>query len=111
MTYELTYEAVIEALADPNRRSIVNQLARRPMTVGDLAERLPVTRPAVSQHLKVLLGAELVSYEARGTRNLYRLELAGFDALRHWLDGFWQDVLDAFETYTENRDDERKEYR
>jgi len=111
-TYELrTYEVVLEALADPTRRGIVRHLARGPLTVGKLAERLPVTRPAVSQHLKILLGAELVSYEARGTQNVYRLELAGFEALRHWLDGFWQDILDAFEAYTERRDDGGKEHR
>ena len=104
-----SYEAVLEALADPTRRSIVSQLARGPVTVGVLAGRLPVTRPAVSQHLQVLLGAGLVSYETRGTRNVYRLEQSGFEELRHWLDGFWQDVLDAFETYSENRHEQRKE--
>lgn len=111
-TYELmAFEVVLEALADPTRRRIVSQLARGPLTVGELAESLPVTRPAVSQHLKVLLGAELVSYEARGTQNVYRLELAGFEALRHWLNGFWQDILDAFETYTEGRSNDGKEDR
>jgi DNA-binding transcriptional ArsR family regulator len=111
MTYgqQVTHEAVLDALADPTRRSIVSQLARGPVTVGELAERLPVSRPAVSQHLKVLLGAELVSFEARGTQNLYRLEKAGFDELRHWLEDFWQGVLDAFETYAESPHHDRKE--
>jgi DNA-binding transcriptional ArsR family regulator len=96
-------------LADATRRSIVSQLARGPVTVGELAEELPVSRPAVSQHLKVLMSAELVSFQTRGTRNVYRLELAGFDALRIWLNGFWQDVLDAFETYANDHEDDRKE--
>jgi DNA-binding transcriptional ArsR family regulator len=107
-TYELpAHEVVLEALADPTRRGIVSRLARGPSTVGGLAESLPVSRPAVSQHLKVLSGAGLVSYEARGTQNIYRLELAGFEALRHWLDGFWQDILEAFETYTEDGKEHR----
>jgi len=111
MTYEQqdAHEAVLDALADSTRRRIVSQLARGPVTVGELAERLPVSRPAVSQHLKVLLGAELVSFESRGTQNVYRLEKTGFDELRHWLDDFWQGVLDAFEMYAENHHDDRRE--
>lgn len=100
---------VLEALADSTRRSIVDDLANGPATVGELAAKLPVTRPAVSQHLKVLLGAGLVSYQPRGTRNVYRLEAAGFAVLRGWLDGFWQDVVDAFETYADGHSPARKE--
>jgi len=109
MTYGVRHERVLEALADPTRRRIVDHLSRGPMTVGELAGKLPVTRPAVSQHLKTLLEAGLVSYRPRGTRNVYRLEPAGFDSLRDWLDGFWEDVLDAFETNADQHSYGRKE--
>jgi DNA-binding transcriptional ArsR family regulator len=107
----LTYEHTIEALADPTRRRIVEQLARGPSSVGELAQALPVSRPAVSQHMRVLLEAGLVSYRSQGTRNVYRLEPAGFDTLRIWLDGFWRDVLDAFETYADEQSIEREEHK
>jgi len=74
---------------------------RGPAAVRELAERLPVSRPAVSQHLRVLLDAGLVDFDRRGTSNVYRLERTGFDALRAWLDSFWNDVLDAFEAYAD----------
>jgi DNA-binding transcriptional ArsR family regulator len=67
--------------------------------VNEIADGLPVSRPAVSQHLRVLRDAGLVDFEPHGTRNLYRLDRAGFDELRHWLDTYWQEVLDAFEGY------------
>ncbi len=97
-----TYQEALDALGDPTRRAIVERLARGPAAVALLAEGLPVSRPAVSQHLRVLLDAGLVSYDAVGTRNVYRLDRAGFDALRAWLDGFWTDVLGAFEDYAGN---------
>ena len=93
------YEAVLDAIADRTRRDILEQLTRGPAAVNELAAHLPISRPAVSQHLRVLLEAGLVRYESEGTRNVYRLERAGFDTLRSWLDSFWDDVLDAFETY------------
>lgn len=71
-------------------------LATGPMSVGDLAAQLPVTRPAVSQHLKVLKDAGLVSEEAAGTRRLYRLDAAGVAALREQLDDFWDRALGGF---------------
>ena len=107
----MTYVQVLEALADSTRRNIVSRLSTGPATVGELATTVPVSRPAVSQHLKVLLEAGLVSYRPRGTQNVYRLEPAGFEALREWLDGFWQDVLDAFETYADRHIEVRKEQR
>lgn len=110
VTYE-SPETVLEALADPTRRSIVEALARGPMTVGELADLVPVTRPAVSQHLKVLLEAGLVTYRPRGTANVYRLEATGFDTLRHWLDSFWQEVLGAFEAHAEEEAASGKEKR
>ena len=93
------YEAVLFALADGTRRDILDQLAVRPAAVSQLADRLPVSRPAVSQHLRILLDAGLVQFDAEGTRNVYRLEREGFDVLRSWLDSFWQHVLDAFESH------------
>jgi DNA-binding transcriptional ArsR family regulator len=94
-----TYEAVCEALGDATRREILEQLRRRPCSVGALAEVLPVSRPAVSQHLKVLYEAGLVAYATRGTRNIYHLDPAGLEPLRAWLDVFWQDALAGFADY------------
>jgi len=83
-------------LGDGTRRAIVLMLAARPMSVGALAAQLPVTRPAVSQHLKVLKDAGLVSEEAVGTRRIYRLDAAGVAALREQLDDFWDRALGGF---------------
>jgi DNA-binding transcriptional ArsR family regulator len=84
------------ALGDGTRRAIVLMLAAGPMSVGDLAAQLPVTRPAVSQHLKVLKDAGLVSEEPVGTRRVYRLDAAGVAALREQLDDFWDRALRGF---------------
>jgi DNA-binding transcriptional ArsR family regulator len=84
------------ALGDATRRAIVLLLAAGPMSVGDLAAQLPVTRPAVSQHLKVLKDAGLVSEEAVGTRRIYRLDAAAVAALREQLDAFWIQALGGF---------------
>ncbi|MGH9084008.1 MAG: ArsR/SmtB family transcription factor [Acidimicrobiales bacterium] len=94
-----TYQVVLEALAEPTRRGLVERLATGPASVAELASGLPISRPAVSQHLKVLRDAGLVDFDERGTRNVYRLEPAGLESLRTWLDRFWQDALDAFETH------------
>jgi DNA-binding transcriptional ArsR family regulator len=77
------------AIADPNRRHILEELRRGPKTVTELASGLPVSRPAVSQHLKVLLDAGLVSAQAEGTRRVYSISNAGFVQLNLWLDQFW----------------------
>jgi DNA-binding transcriptional ArsR family regulator len=89
------------ALGDPTRRSIVLQLAQRPHAVVELASTLPISRPAVSQHLKILKDAGLVAEHAEGTRRIYQLNEAGLSALRDQLDTFWnralanyQDVID-----------------
>jgi DNA-binding transcriptional ArsR family regulator len=89
------------ALGDGTRRAIVLMLAAGPLSVGDLAAQLPVTRPAVSQHLKVLKGAGLVSEEAVGTRRIYRLDAAGVAALRGQLDKFWERALGGFRNEVE----------
>jgi DNA-binding transcriptional ArsR family regulator len=92
-----TYEAVLEALGDSTRRQIVDVLRRNgPSSVAELAARLPISRPAVSQHLMVLRRSRLVTYEESGTRNVYRLDPAGMRDLRAWMDAFWQEALDTY---------------
>ena len=91
-----TYEAVLDALGDRTRRQIVHRLRAGPLSVGELAAALPVSRPAVSQHLTVLRRSGLVSYEELGTRNVYRIDPAGLSELRDWLDGFWDSALDRY---------------
>jgi len=93
-------------MGDRTRRAIVTQLAERPRAVGELAADLPVTRPAVSQHLKVLKDAGLVATEAVGTRRIYRLNDAGISALRDQLDTFWRRALDGFKDLAEQRSEE-----
>lgn len=88
--------AVFEALGDPTRREIVRLLAQSPRSVGDLADRLPVSRPAVSQHLRVLSDAELVAVRAEGTRRVYRLDGTGAAQARAYLDRMWDTALDRF---------------
>jgi DNA-binding transcriptional ArsR family regulator len=89
------------ALADPTRREIVGRLAERPWAVGELAEKLPISRPAVSQHLKLLKDAGLVVDRAVGTRRIYQLDPTGLDALRRELDGFWSQALATFKHLVE----------
>jgi DNA-binding transcriptional ArsR family regulator len=83
-------------LGDPTRRAIFELLARRPSTVGELAQRLPITRSAVSQHLRVLKDGGLVVSQAEGTRRIYRLNPDGVTALRAYLDRVWEEALTAF---------------
>jgi DNA-binding transcriptional ArsR family regulator len=90
------YQAVLDALGDPTRRQIVARLRQGAASVGDIAADLPVSRPAVSQHLRVLRASELVDFDTQGTRNVYRLNPAGLVALRSWLDGFWDEPLQRF---------------
>ncbi|HYZ28090.1 MAG TPA: metalloregulator ArsR/SmtB family transcription factor [Thermoleophilaceae bacterium] len=94
------------ALADPTRRAIFERLAGRPSAVGELAGEMPVSRPAVSQHLKVLKEAGLVVDEPDGTRRIYRLDPDGVDALRGYLDQFWNQALAAFKRVVEQEDKE-----
>jgi DNA-binding transcriptional ArsR family regulator len=92
----MSYEAAILALSDPTRRAIVEALRDEPLPVGALARRLPVSRPAVSQHLRVLSDAGLVVAEPSGTRRVYRLAPEGIAALRRWLDRLWDDALASY---------------
>jgi DNA-binding transcriptional ArsR family regulator len=91
----------LAALADPTRREIFEKLALCPQSVGDLASALPVSRPAVSQHLKHLKDAGLVTDRADGTRRVYRIDPAGLGVIRQWLDRFWDDSLTAFKAEAE----------
>jgi DNA-binding transcriptional ArsR family regulator len=84
---------VLEALGDPTRRAVFELLASGEKAVGELAAELPVSRPAVSQHLRVLKEAGLVTAEARGTRRLYAVDPNGLDAVRAWIDRFWDQTL------------------
>lgn len=92
----MTYAESLTALSDPTRRAIVEALREAPQPVGALAERFPISRPAVSQHLKVLSDAGLVEARAEGARRLYRLAPGGFESLRAYLDSFWDDALAAY---------------
>ena len=95
------------ALADPTRRSIFELVVARPRPVGELADLLPVSRPAVSQHLKVLKEARLVLDEAQGTRRIYRVDPAGLQELRAQLDRFWDQTLANFKTLVEDPEENR----
>ena len=89
-------EQVLDALGDPTRRLVFKRLRNATRSVREIAEGLHVSRPAVSQHLKVLKAAGLVVVRAEGTRRLYAVDTRGIEALRRWLDGFWDDALAAF---------------
>ena len=95
------HQAALAALADPTRQAIFERLAERPAAVGELAGALPVSRPAVSQHLRVLKEAGLVSERREGTRRLYSVDPQGLDELRRYLDTFWSQALAAFKAAAE----------
>jgi len=87
----MTFVDAFAAIADPNRRHLLEELRRGPKTVSQLAMGLPVSRPAVSQHLKILLDAGLVNARAEGTRRIYAVSVPGFMKLNIWLDQFWEE--------------------
>ena len=89
-------DAQLSALSDPTRRRIVELLHRSPSSVRELTERLPVSQPAVSQHLKVLRAARLVRSTPVGASNIYALDPQGLATVKAWLESIWDDVLDAF---------------
>jgi DNA-binding transcriptional ArsR family regulator len=96
--------AALAALGDPTRREIFERLANGPRSVGDLARDLPVSRPAVSQHLRQLKEAGLVTDRAKGTRRIYQIDPEGLGALRQWLDRFWDAALAAFKDEADKED-------
>lgn len=99
----MAYADVFVALADPTRRHILEDLRKRPRTVGELAKHQPVSRPAVSQHLKVLHSARLVSVQSEGNRRVYAIRRDGLDEVRRYLESFWSDVLSAYGAEIERR--------
>lgn len=90
---------LLGAFSDPTRQAVLNLLRRRPSTVGELAEHLPVSRPAVSQHLQILRSAGLVEEERRGTRHYFRLNPKSLAELREHIDGMWRDALAVFSDF------------
>ncbi|MGD0638986.1 MAG: metalloregulator ArsR/SmtB family transcription factor [Nitrososphaerales archaeon] len=103
-----TYGTALSALGDPTRRAIFEHLAERPAAVVDLAAVLPVSRPAVSQHLKVLKEAGLVHDAPVGNRRVYSLDPAGLDGLRDYLDRFWNTALHSFKKRVEHQPQEKE---
>lgn len=100
--------AALTALADPTRRAVFERVGQGPVAVAvnDIAAGLPVSRPAVSQHLKVLKEAGLVTDTSQGTRRLYRIDPSGLGALRDWLDRFWGDQLAAFKAFADTQEED-----
>jgi DNA-binding transcriptional ArsR family regulator len=94
-------EQAFNALGDPTRRAIFEKLEQGPLSVVHITEGLGVTRPAVSQHLKILKEARLISMQQQGTRSIYRIEREGLLALRNYLDRFWDEALDNFKQLAE----------
>jgi DNA-binding transcriptional ArsR family regulator len=103
----MAYQEALAALADPTRRAVFERLKAGPRPVAEIARGLPVSRPAVSQHLKALKEADLVRDEPRGTARLYRIHAPGLRELRDWLDGFWEEALASFKDYAEGKDERR----
>jgi DNA-binding transcriptional ArsR family regulator len=97
----MAYALALTALADPTRRAVFERLRKAPASVGELAAGLPVSRPAVSQHLKALRLAGLVTDRPEGSRRVYYIDPEGLGELRRWLDRFWDDALEAFKQEVE----------
>ncbi|TML05580.1 MAG: winged helix-turn-helix transcriptional regulator [Actinobacteria bacterium] len=102
----MAYAQALQALGDPTRRSVLEQLRDGPRPVGEIAARLPVSRPAVSQHLRVLKEAGLVTERQNGTRRLYRVDPDGLAGLREYLEGFWEEALASFKVAAETEESE-----
>ena len=101
----MAYQTVLAALADPTRRDVFERLKSGPQPVGAIAKGMTVSRPAVSQHLKVLKEAGLVGDRAEGTRRVYYIDPHALGALRAWLDQFWDEALTAFQAEAERKPD------
>lgn len=104
----MTYALAIDALADPTRRAILDRLRAGPLAVGALADGLPVSRPAVSQHLRVLTDAGLLRVTPQGNRRLYAIAPDGADALRIYINDLWDDALAAFARAADEKARQRK---
>lgn len=101
----MAYSTALDVLADPTRRAVFETLRQGPRSVGEIAAGLPVTRPAVSQHLKALKQAGLVQAEARGAARIYRIDAEGLSDLRAWIDSFWDEALTRFKQHAEGEDE------
>src|SRR5207245_7630593 len=97
----MSYGTTLEMLADPTRRTIVERLRRGPATVQAIADQLPVSRPAVSKHLKLMLQAGVVRMETNGTRHFYEIDLKKIEEVRRYLDSFWDAALQSFKEKAE----------
>jgi len=104
----MAYGTALTALADPTRRRVFERLKSGPQSVGAIARRMPVSRPAVSQHLKVLKEAGLVADRPEGTRRVYYIDPNGLGALRQWLDQFWDQALTAFQAEVERETSQKR---
>jgi DNA-binding transcriptional ArsR family regulator len=104
----MAYALALDALGDPTRRAIFEELRSGPRAVGELARRVPVSRPAVSQHLRVLKGAGLVTERKQGTRHLYRVDPDGVVELREWFERLWDEALAGFKAAAESDGEEKR---
>ncbi|GFG48713.1 transcriptional regulator [Mycolicibacterium agri] len=102
----VTYGRVLDSLADSTRRDVLDLVRRKPSSVREIADQLPISRPAVSQHLKILKDAGLVTSHPVGTRRVYTVTTDGFEVLRQWLDVMWRDALTAFAAFAERTAEE-----
>jgi DNA-binding transcriptional ArsR family regulator len=103
----MSYGTTLEMLADPTRRAIVHELRRGPATVQAIADTLPISRPAVSKHLKLMLEAGLVRMETNGTRHFYEIDLKKIEEVRRYLDSLWDTALERFKRQAEKKEDKR----
>jgi DNA-binding transcriptional ArsR family regulator len=94
-----TYGVVLDSLADSTRREVLEVVRRKPSSVQEIADQLPISRPAVSQHLKILKDAGVVTSHPVGTRRVYSVTTDGFEVLRQWLDVMWRDALSSFAAF------------
>src|SRR5262245_26211860 len=101
VTKEMAGDRVMDALGHQTRRAILALLKDSALPVGDIAARLPISRPAVSKHLRILEHAGLVEYSSSGTRNIFRLRASGFEAARAYLESFWDEALTSFQRVAE----------
>ncbi|HXW72997.1 MAG TPA: metalloregulator ArsR/SmtB family transcription factor [Methylocella sp.] len=106
MAYACLAIDALATLGDPTRRSLFERLAERPAAVGELAAQMPISRPAVSQHLAVLKRAGLVTETAQGTRRIYRVDPRGIGAMRDWLDSHWAQALASFAAFADDQGEE-----
>jgi len=97
-------QTILTVLADPTRQVVLQLLRHKPLPVGELAARLPISRPAVSQHLRTLKKAQLVREHRLGTRHYFSLDPAGFAQARAYIDNLWKDALNAFSAYVEEQE-------